>query len=86
MAQVCGPVVVPSPSWPLKLTPQHSTAPPEITAQAEYSPMEMAVAPLRADTATGVPEPVVVPLPNWPEVLSPQHSTVPPESSAQAEL
>src|SRR5580704_4980799 len=74
-------VVVPLPSWPSLLRPQHSTVPPESSAQAE----SIAVGPLRPETATGVEELVVVPLPSWPSPFSPQHSTVPPESSAQAE-
>jgi len=64
-------VVVPLPSLPYPLSPQHSTVPPESTAQAESPATAIAVAPLRPETATGVEELVVVPLPSSPEPLSP---------------
>src|ERR1019366_3227696 len=78
-------VVVPLPNWPSPLNPQHSTVPPESSAQADSPPAEIAVTPLRPETATGVEESVVVPLPSSPWPLLPQHSTVPPDRSAQAE-
>jgi hypothetical protein len=37
-------VVVPSPSWPLKLPPQHFTAPPLVTAQVYPPPADTATA------------------------------------------
>jgi len=53
-------------------------------------PTEIAVDPLRPETATGVvehPHPVVavVPLPSSPSDSSPQHSTLPPDRSTQAD-
>src|SRR5580700_2707335 len=76
-------VVVPLPSSPYSLSPQHSTPPPESSAQVDEPPEEIAVTPLRPVTATGVEEVVVVPSPSSPSPLYPQHSTVPPVSSAQ---
>jgi hypothetical protein len=71
---VCGPLVVPLPSSPWLLPPQHSTLPPVSSAQADPPLKEMAVAPLRPETATGVVEhghpllhvcgPLLVPLPS----------------------
>jgi hypothetical protein len=56
-------VVVPSPSWPALLSPQHFTA-PFWMAHAPFAAAEMAVTPLeRPDTATGVVRFVVVPSP-----------------------
>jgi hypothetical protein len=43
LAQVSGPVVVPLPSSPELFSPQHSTMPPERSAQAKSPPAEMAV-------------------------------------------
>ena len=64
---VSGPVVVPLPSSPYWLSPQHWTEPLERRAQAVwFSPTEMAVTPLRPETATGVDELVVMPLPRTP--------------------
>jgi len=78
------PSLVPSPSWPSKLLPQQSVAPPLIRAQVSFPPAATAVAPLTPETETGVDPPVVVPLPSSPSSLAPQHSTVPPLKRAQA--
>ena len=71
------------PNSPKRLSPQHSTVPPEISAQVYESPAEMAVTPVRPVTLTGTLELVLDPLPNGPPALFPQHWTVPPESTAQ---
>jgi hypothetical protein len=83
--QVSGPVVVPIPSSPILLSPQHCTVPPDNSAQPAISPTQTAVAPASPLTATGVAGLFVVPLPSSPAELSPQHCTVPPDSNAQAE-
>src|SRR2546423_1152950 len=72
-----GPVVVPSPSSPSRLSPQARTWPLSSSASACWLPPERAVTPLSSPTATGVvlqasvkgPQvsgPVLVPPPNWP--------------------
>src|SRR5450631_1759606 len=81
-------VVLPSPSWPTLLYPQHSTLPPETRAQAWAPPTVIAVAVVIPETITGVvmhrhPVVIVVPLPSWPSLSDPQHITVPPESRPQ---
>src|SRR5439155_12116393 len=77
-------VVVPSPSWPSALRPQHLTPPALVSAQVWKSPAEIAATPLGSpETATGVWRSVIVPSPSWPEPLSPQHLTPPPLVSAQ---
>src|SRR4051812_22341465 len=72
-------VVVPSPSWPWLLSPQHFAVPPDSNAHVEDCPTAMAVAFVRLDTATGVHDGVVVPSPSWPRPLKPQHFAVPPD-------
>lgn len=49
-------VMLPSPSSPDALYPQHSIEPPDKRAQAPLAPTEIAVAPLRPVTATGLRE------------------------------
>jgi hypothetical protein len=78
-------LVVPLPSWPELLRPQH-LAPIPTVAHTLYWPPAMLVAPVRFDTDTGVLERVVVPLPSWPKLFCPQHFTVPSASRAQLEL
>src|SRR6188768_1416095 len=76
--------VVPSPSWPYWLSPQHLTPPPRRTAQLWLSPPATAMTPLaRPDTAPGLHRSWVVPSPSCPRLLSPQHSTPPSLVSAQ---
>ena len=68
-------VVVPSPSCPEPLSPQHRTAPPLVTAHVCQPWALTATAPLaRPLTGTGVRRFVVVPSPSCPTSLSPQHS------------
>src|SRR5438046_945041 len=69
--------VVPWPSWPEPLAPQHFTVPFANNAHEWAPPAPIATAVVRPVTATGVDAAVVVPLPNWPEPLAPQHFTVP---------
>ena len=61
-------VVVPLPSWPKTLSPQHLTVPPVLVSAQVWKPPaaiggDAAQSP---DTATGVELSVVVPLPSWP--------------------
>ena len=67
-------VLVPLPSWPLRLLPQHLTPPLVVRAQVWLSPAAIAATPLvRPVTSTGDNEAVVELLPSCPVVLSPQH-------------
>ena len=82
-AQVCGPVLVPSPSSPKLFPPQHFTAPP-VSAHVSSPPAAIAITPeSRPVTLTAVVEDVVVPSPSWPRSLRPQHFTAPPVVNAQ---
>ena len=76
-------VVVPFPSSPLPLSPQHHTVPPVFSAHV-WSPPAVTVAQSVACplTWTGTELSVVVPFPSSPELLTPQHHTVPPVFSA----
>jgi hypothetical protein len=71
-------VVVPSPSCPKSLGPQHLTPPLFVSAHVPQL-AEMAATPLaRPETSTGILVlSVVVPSPSWPYSLSPQHLTPP---------
>ena len=77
-------VVVPSPSCPYELFPQHWTEPLPTIAQLCTAPAAIAVAPPDSpETGTGVAdETLVVPLPSWPNSLYPQHDTEPSPTSA----
>ncbi len=78
-----GVMIVPSPSSPWELTPQHMR-PPTLMAQVCSAPAETAATPLvRPVTFTGVVRPAVVPSPSWPWELSPQHLRAPPVVMAQ---
>src|SRR5207237_1185347 len=71
-------VVVPSPSWPQSLLPQHLTPPALVRAQVWSPPAAIAATPLASpETSTGVWRLVVVPSPSSPYSLSPQHLTRP---------
>lgn len=76
------PVVVPFPSSPSSLLPQHSTVPLTM-AQVLMSVAAIAVAPLTLDTVTGTDEFTSVPLPSSPSKFPPQHATVPLVMRAQ---
>src|SRR5580704_209938 len=84
-----GPAVVPSPSSPSVLSPQHSTSPPASSAQTPPPPALIWVALVIPLAAIGVARqpppqsgPPMAPFPNSPKVLRPQHSTPPPASNA----
>src|SRR5436305_1749274 len=85
-------VVVPLPSCPEPLAPQHLAVPSASNAQEWLPPAAIATALVRPVTTAGVVlqaaplqvcGPVKVPLPNWPKALAPQHLTVPSASNAQ---
>src|SRR5688500_2572090 len=78
-------VVVPSPSWPLPLAPQHRAVPLARSAQVELEPAEICTTSVRPKTAVGVTtvEGEVLPIPICPLVFNPQHCTVVFASSAQ---
>src|SRR5215212_3997241 len=76
-------VVVPSPSPPLLLSPQHLTAPALVRAHVKSLPALIATTPLpSALTSTGVELSVVVPFPSCPEEFEAQHWTPPALVSA----
>src|SRR5436190_19235316 len=78
-------VVVPSPSWPALLAPQHLTVPDCSTAQVCARPAATRVTPLaRPVTSTGTA--LNAPAdgaPSWPRLLSPQHLTPPDDVTMQ---
>ena len=77
-------VVVPFPSWPKTLSPQHLTAPALVSAQVWTLPAAIALTPLASPlTSTGTLLSVFVPFPSWPKPLKPQHLTPPALVSAQ---
>ena len=77
-------VVVPSPSCPELLRPQHLTPPPDSRAQECEPPTAIAITPeVRPFTSTGVELFIVVPLPSLPFELLPQHFTPPSMVNAQ---
>src|SRR5262245_18487421 len=68
-------VVLPLPSWPTVLEPQHSTPPPVVSAQVWLPPAATAAtAPERPVTATGTVVARVLPLPSWPLPPRSQHT------------
>lgn len=78
-------LVVPSPTVPYQLSPQHFTVPPEVTAHAWSAPAAIDVTPGQPRD-TGAVRLSVVPSPSRPSVFCPQHLTVPSESSAHVKL
>lgn len=75
--------MVPSPSWPMALFPQHFTVPPPNLAQEWLLPVAIEVAVLIPATVTGEDEVVMLPSPSCPWALYPQHFTVPLVKTAQ---
>ena len=77
--------VVPMPSCPTVLSPQHRTRVSAPSAQVKAPPVEIATAPVTPGTLAGraTPASLVVPLPSWPEPLLPQQLTVPSLCKAQ---
>ena len=77
-------VFVPSPSWPVLLSPQHFTPPAVVRAQVWSPPAETAATPeVRPVTSTGVLRCVFVPSPSSPKKLFPQHLRPPAVVRAQ---
>ena len=77
-------VVLPSPSWPPQLPPQHLAPPEDVKAQVWLSPAVIDATPdVRPETSTGVLLFVVVPSPSWPVSLLPQHLAPPEVVTAQ---
>src|SRR5689334_14133513 len=77
-------MVVPSPSCPYSLYPQHLTPPLVVRAQVCSPPLAIATTPLvKPLTLTGVVWSVVVPSPSWPYLFHPQHLTPPSRVTTQ---
>src|SRR5262247_3635237 len=84
----CGvalPWVVPLPSWPLSLSPQHQATPSVRSPQVCRAPATIDWNACPPVTATGVDELAVRPLPSWPFRFAPQHIAA-PSASAQVWL
>ena len=62
-------VVVPSPSWPRSLKPQHETVPSARSAHVWIVPAVIATTLARPAMLTGVDRSVVVWSPSWPKKL-----------------
>src|SRR5689334_10748183 len=79
-------LVVPSPSRPSPLFPQHQAAPAEVRAQVCSPPAETLANELHPvwKVATGTVVADAVLSPSWPTLLRPQHQGWPPEVSPQA--
>ena len=76
--------LVPVPSSPTVLSPQHRTAPDPSRAHAWLNPDVIASTPLlRPVTSVGMWRSTPEPSPTCPTVLLPQHFTPPPDVSAQ---
>ena len=67
-----GPVIVPSPSCPDVLSPQHKAGPPVVTPQVWFPPMLTLLKRNPPATAVGTIRSPVVPLPSAPAKLYPQ--------------
>jgi hypothetical protein len=79
-------VVVPSPTAPVELAPQHHSVPSlfraHVCAQPATIPVLFVPAALTS-TGDGFGAGAVVPSPSWPESLRPQHHSVPSPLRAQ---
>ena len=75
-------VVVPSPSWPSLLLPQHLAVPSISDAHEKKYPAAIPATPVRPVTATGVERLIVVPSPSCPDLLVPHARIVPSRRSA----
>jgi hypothetical protein len=82
-SQDSGPVLLPFPSWPLPLYPQHFTSPVERAAQECWLPEAIETALFIPVTGTGAKESSLEPLPNAPRTLYPQHWTELSDKRAQ---
>jgi hypothetical protein len=81
-------VVVPSPTWPQLLRPQHQACPLPSSAQLCTDPVLtwLKVTPTGCDTATGVKLGLRLPIPSCPLLLAPQQYSCPLPSSPQVWL
>src|SRR6185369_3543460 len=72
-------VLVPSPSWPLVLSPQAQKVPSRFTARTCRFPAETAVQSCADVTLTGAlcTPPSAAPVPSWPSSFRPQAQRVP---------
>src|SRR5262245_8894649 len=78
------PPLVPFPSWPLLLLPQHLAIPVESSSQACLSPAVTAIAFVIPVTATALGELLGDPeLPSWPTSFFPQQAGAPVPRRAQ---
>src|ERR1700694_5512730 len=68
--------VVPSPSWPARLSPHANTLPSDFSARVWAPPAALLSTPLRP-IALGTERKISAPLPSCPDELSPQVQTVP---------
>src|SRR5580765_3377246 len=69
--------LVPVPSWPNLLDPQHQATPDASTAQVCSQPALIWVNVWPPRTATGTLRPTLVPSPSWPNVFRPQQYASP---------
>src|SRR5262245_35381766 len=76
--------LVPLPSCPFSLLPQHQTLPDARAAHAWSPPAPSAVTFVSPETDCGLLPPLVWPLPSWPLADAPQHWIARPSTSAQA--
>src|ERR1700722_2369865 len=71
--------LLPLPSWPVLLAPQHCAVPFAVRAQVSWDPAERATTPaigalpVESNTKAGIAESFAWPFPSCPEVPSPQH-------------
>ena len=77
-------IIVPSPTYPNMLLPQHFTAPSIMRAQDVSPTSDISTTLFKLNTSVGVSVEGAIPIPNWPNRLLPQHLTLPLLSKAQA--
>jgi hypothetical protein len=75
--------VAPFANCPAPFSPQHLMAPPATNTQVCAPVAEIATAPAKSATGTGVFDGVSDPLPSCPALLSPQHWAVVSASTTQ---
>jgi hypothetical protein len=77
--------LLPMPSWPLVLLPQHRVLPPASCAQLWWPPTATDVAvtglPDASSTCSMLGPPGKLALPSWPESFAPQQCTLPPATA-----
>ncbi len=75
--------VLPSPSKPAMLLPQHRTYPAKLSAQLLLVPAEMEAAhAIEPPALTGTRKSEVEPFPSWPHSFEPHPTTIPPSFTA----